>query len=143
MDTFPSQSMTLPLLQGFYLSTRSTVLCPLSRSTIDIFFATPGFDNFNSQPSHSPKILLSGVHKFLPCVHLKSMVLVHFRTSAFKRLNSSTLAFSRSVSPRVHDLTMCVPLNQTVEAYFGPYPKSTNLHHVSSGSDDLDPLWMI
>jgi hypothetical protein len=82
-----------------------------------------GLCDFNSQPSRSPRMLLARVHRFLPCVLLKSTVLVHFGTSSFRRFNSSTLAFSRSISPRVHDLTTCVPLNRMVEAYFGPLPE--------------------
>jgi hypothetical protein len=80
--------------QIFYLSTRSMVLCPLSRSTVKICFATPGFSDFNSQPSRSPITLLARVHRFLPHVLLKSTVLVHFGTSAFGKFNSSTLTCS-------------------------------------------------
>jgi hypothetical protein len=123
MDTCPSQSTALPLLQGFYLSTRSTVMCPLSQSMVEICFTTLGFSDFNSQPSHSLETLLIEVHRFLPHVLLKSTVLVHFGTTTFRRFNSSTLACSQSISPGVHDLTTCVPLNRMVEAYFGPLPK--------------------
>jgi hypothetical protein len=76
--------MTLPLLWGFYLSTRSTVLCPLSRSMVEIFFTTPVFGDFNSQPSRFPRTLLSRVHKFLPRVLIKSTVLVHFGNLTFQ-----------------------------------------------------------
>jgi len=38
VDTCPSQLMALPLLRGFYLSNRSTVMCPLSQSTVEIHF---------------------------------------------------------------------------------------------------------
>jgi hypothetical protein len=43
VDTCPSQSTALPLLQGFDLSTRSTVLWPFSRSTVEISFGSPDF----------------------------------------------------------------------------------------------------
>jgi hypothetical protein len=42
-DTCPSQSMALPLLRGFDLSTRSTVLRPFSRSTVEISFGSLDF----------------------------------------------------------------------------------------------------
>jgi hypothetical protein len=63
------------LLDLHDLSTRG-----LFKSTVAIFFATPGFGDFNSQTSRSPKTILSGVHRLLPCVLLKSMALVCFGT---------------------------------------------------------------
>jgi len=72
---------------SIFQSWQSNDVCPISRSTVEICFATPSFGDFNYQPSRSPRTLLVGVHRFLPRVLLKSMTLVCFGTS---RLSTKT-----------------------------------------------------
>jgi hypothetical protein len=50
---------------------------------VEISFGSLGSGDFKSQPSCSPRMILAGVHRFLPRVLLESTILVHFRTSAF------------------------------------------------------------
>jgi len=73
---------------------------PLQDSTIQEFDT---FDLHFSLEYSIPEVLDQA-----PCVHLKSMTLVHFRTSTFGSINFPCLIPPRMLPLGVHDLSMCV-----------------------------------
>jgi hypothetical protein len=77
---------------------------------IEIHFGTPRFRKFDTFDLHFPsEYSVPEVLDQAPRIHLKSMALVHFETSAFGSLNFPRLLPPRMLPPEVHNLSNACP----------------------------------
>jgi hypothetical protein len=105
------------------LDLHDLLTCGPFKSTVVICFATPGFGDFNSQPSHSPRMILSEVHDLLTRVSHRLMTTNHFSYLGFGDFNSCALTFPRSAFNRsLQSVDACL-LQIDGHKFFGSLPR--------------------